>query len=498
MTTYRPFSSVLLLCTLLVVCGESTAQNTASSDADLSGLTLSAGTLVPAFARDSLAYTATVANSIDSLTIMPTSNHNGATITVNGTSVSSGNASSAIPLSVGENTITIVVAAEDGKMTKTYTVTVERGVNIPDATLRAAIEGALKKSSGAIITPSEMATLTHLDARRVSDMTGLEYATSLTWLRLIFTNISDISALSGLTRLTDLNLESSHISDISALSGLTRLERLYLGVNRISDISALSGLTRLTNLNLSGNRISDISALSGLTSLGSLGLIDTNLSDISALSGLTSLGSLWLHGNNLSDISALSGLTSLIGLWLGGNPLNYPSLATHIPALQSRGVNVRYDTRTLTSLVKISGDAQTGTAGSRLSDPFIVEVRDQNDVAFAGVPVTFSVTAGGGSLSTTTDTTDANGRASTRLTLGAVGANTVKAIIDVADIDKSVTFTVTAAQVGTVVRGVNIPDADLRGAIERALKKSSGAIIAPSEMPTLTRLSAREQNIRFC
>ena len=169
MTTYRPFSSVLLLCALLVVCGESAAQNSASSDADLSGLTLSAGTLAPAFARDSLSYTATVANSIDSLTVTPTSNHNGTTITVNGTSVSSGSASSAISLSVGENTITIVVAAEDGITTKTYTVTVgrtvERGVNIPDANLRVAIERALRKSSGAIITPSEMATLTRLNTR---------------------------------------------------------------------------------------------------------------------------------------------------------------------------------------------------------------------------------------------------------------------------------------------------------------------------------------------
>ena len=95
------------------------------------------------------------------------------------------------------------------------------------------------------------------------------------------------------------------------------------------------------------------------------------------------------HNNRISDISALSGL-SPGALSLRGNFLNYPSLTTHIPALQSRGARVVYDARTLTSLVKISGDDQTGTAGSRLSDPFIVEVRDTNDVAFAGVPVAFS------------------------------------------------------------------------------------------------------------
>ena len=93
--------------------------------------------------------------------------------------------------------------------------------------------------------------------------------------------------------------------------------------------------------------------------------------------------------NSISDISALSGLTRLTHLYIKGNPLSYPSLTTHIPSFQSRGVRVIYDPRTLTSLVKISGDDQTGTAGSRLSDPFIVEVRDTNDVAFAGVPVAF-------------------------------------------------------------------------------------------------------------
>ena len=501
----RTVVSFLMLCALLVVCGESAAQNTASSDADLSGLTLSAGTLAPAFARDSLSYTATVANSID----QPDRHADEQTQWRH----DHGERHFGIEwqceqchsLSVGENTITIVVAAEDGKLTKTYTVTVERGVNIPDANLRANIEGALEKSSGAIISPSEMATLTDLDVGfwNIRDLTGLEYATRLERLNLRYNNSSDISALSGLTRLEHLDLRYNNISDISALSGLTSLTHLDLHNNRsISDISALSGLTSLTHLNLRNNRsISDISALSGLTRLEHLDLWNNDISDISALSGLTRLTDLHLGYNNISDISplkgltsleflelainrisdisALSGLTSLKGLELRGNLLSYPSHTTHIPAFQSRGVGVSYDARTLTSLVKISGDDQTGTAGSRLSDPFIVEVRDTNyvafgeahdifasvldrlrdtnDVAFAGVPVTFSVTAGGGSLSTTTDTTDANGRASTRLTLGAVGANTVKAIIDVADIDKSVTFTVTAAQVTGPVTVVTEP-----------------------------------------
>ena len=49
----------------------------------------------------------------------------------------------------------------------------------------------------------------------------------------------------------------------------------------------------------------------------------------------------------------------------------------------------------------------------------------------AGVVVSFSVTAGGGLLSSTTATTDANGQAATRLTLGSeLGTNTVEATVE--------------------------------------------------------------------
>ena len=78
------------------------------------------------------------------------------------------------------------------------------------------------------------------------------------------------------------------------------------------------------------------------------------------------------------------------------------------------------------TLSKLSGDKQEGHAGAALPEPFVVEVRDQIGNPLAGAQVTFAVTAGGGTLSTTTDTTDANGRAAVTLTLGSLpGANTV-------------------------------------------------------------------------
>ena len=59
----------------------------ASSDATLSALTLSQGSLSPSFASGTLAYTASVAHSVSSLIVTPTTNDANATATVNGASL---------------------------------------------------------------------------------------------------------------------------------------------------------------------------------------------------------------------------------------------------------------------------------------------------------------------------------------------------------------------------------------------------------------------------
>ena len=251
-------------------------------------------------------------------------------------------------------------------------------VTIPDSNLRAAIERELGKASGATITRADMANLTELTASNanIRNLTGLEHATDLIYLDLgidpiTFINsnsIQDISPLAGLTKLTQLWLESNNISDISPLARLNNLELLELWGNSISDISALSGLTNLTELWLIDNSISDISALADLINLTELFLGRNSISDISALAGLTNLRWLGIWSNSISDISALAGLTNLrwLGIWsnsisdisplvantgLGGddfvrvteNPLNHASINIHIPALQRRGVEVRFD-----------------------------------------------------------------------------------------------------------------------------------------------------------
>jgi len=72
------------------------------------------------------------------------------------------------------------------------------------------------------------------------------------------------------------------------------------------------------------------------------------------------------------------------------------------------------------SLVKVSGDNQSGTTGATLPNPLVVRVVNAQNNPQSGVTVNFVVTSGGGSVLPTSAVTNASGQASTILTLGSV------------------------------------------------------------------------------
>ena len=87
----------------------------------------------------------------------------------------------------------------------------------------------------------------------------------------------------------------------------------------------------------------------------------------------------------------------------------------------------------------ISGEDQEGPPGTALENPLVVEVRDQSGKPIPDVQIIFTVSSGGGTLSTTIATTDSNGQAESTLTLGPKpGANTVT--VSVAGIQEEMTF----------------------------------------------------------
>ena len=158
-----------------------------------------------------------------------------------------------------------------------------------------------------------------------------------------------------------------------------------------------------------------------------------------------------------------------------------------VSSMWGRGFRFVLFSEALEPLTKISGDNQHGLPNTPLPVPFVVELRDLND----GFPryevwITFTVIAGGGTLSVERVKTDYAGRAESTLTLGPnFGTNTV----EVSAGGLTVTFNAVAGA------PVDIPDPNLRTAIEDALGVTPGTPIAPAEMAALTHLEAKNVNI---
>lgn len=97
------------------------------------------------------------------------------------------------------------------------------------------------------------------------------------------------------------------------------------------------------------------------------------------------------------------------------------SLSPHsFPSSSSRNSNYYRDVvyAVGSTLVKVSGDNQSGTTGTQLPNSLVVKVVNAQNNPQSGVTVNFSVTSGGGSVSPATVVTDASGQASTVVTLG--------------------------------------------------------------------------------
>ena len=137
------------------------------------------------------------------------------------------------------------------------------------------------------------------------------------------------------------------------------------------------------------------------------------------------------------------------------------------PPNSAVSASVNYvETLVATALEVVSGDGQSAQVGNALANPLVVQVNDQNGDAFAGATVTFATT--GGTLSTASATTDANGQASTSLTLpNTAGEYTVTAsVTGLTD----VTFTATASAVPLVATTLEIVSGDSQsGVVSTAL-----------------------------
>ena len=111
--------------------------------------------------------------------------------------------------------------------------------------------------------------------------------------------------------------------------------------------------------------------------------------------------------------------------------MRFPCLATvAVVALCACGGNGGGGGPQASSIALNAGDNQVAAAGAALPESLAVIVKDNAGAALPGALVTWSVTAGGGSVSPTTRTSDAAGIAKTRRTLGPnAGTQTARATV---------------------------------------------------------------------
>ena len=350
--------------------------------------------------------------------------------------------------------------------------------------------GTFRRLSRVTRLTLEMNQLTTLPAGIFSDLS------SLTELELYNNQLTTlpVGVFNGLNSLEDLDLYENQLTTlpVGVFNGLNNLTQLALYDNQLTTLPAgiFNGLNKLRTLHLFKNQFTTLLAgmFEGLSSLRYLDLRDnpgtpftltlelvrTDNTDLAAPGPATvavklaqgapfeMTVSLSVQGGTLSATTATitRGKTQSdpITVTQSGNGSTTVRLGP-APTVPSGyyGIQMAVDDPLLPfdpgsipekTLVKISGDNQQGAPGAALASPFIVEARDAANSGVQGIDVTFAVTVGGGTLSETTVTTNADGRAQTTLTLGTQpGTNTVSASI--AGISESVSFNAVAGLVLT-------------------------------------------------
>ena len=202
---------------------------------------------------------------------------------------------------------------------------------MPDPYLQRVVRFQLGVPDEIPLVPVDMKRLLGLDTwamkitDQITDLTGLEHASNMTFLVLINNRIQDISSLAALSKLTFLDLGGNRITDIRPLEGLTRLETLRLWSNRLTDISPLQGLMNLKELMINDNQITDFTPLLGLSNLKILH-VQGNPGDITPLLTLNLAGYQVcdVGGSLIAPRIANREYPSVFAAWM--NIINLPTL----------------------------------------------------------------------------------------------------------------------------------------------------------------------------
>ncbi len=213
-----------------------------SSNANLDSLTLSKGTLSPAFSPTITNYTVSAYSGLSSITVTQCSQDTHASVTIDAPNVQGplgcGVSSDPITLSVGSNVIRLIVTAQDGTV-KTYTVTVIRAEADPaNADL-----GDLAVSHGVLTPTFSSSTTSYTDsiASAISSMTVTPTAANTG--ATITVNGSAVASGTA-SQAINLNTGNNTITIVVTSSSGANTKTYTILANRLASVNAdLSNLT---------------------------------------------------------------------------------------------------------------------------------------------------------------------------------------------------------------------------------------------------------------
>ncbi|WP_186786209.1 cadherin-like beta sandwich domain-containing protein [Paenibacillus agilis] len=300
-----------------------------SSNADLSNLTISAGTISPTFASGTVNYTSGVSNSVTELDVTATVSDSNATVKVNGARVASGSASR-VALTVGVNTIAVEVTAQDGTTKKTYTVTVTRAqssnANLNNLTLSEGTLSPAFATGNTSYTASVSNSVTELDvSATVSDSNAT-------------VKVNGARVASGSTSRVALTVGVNTIAvEVTAQDGTTK--KTYT----VTVTRAQSGNADLSNLTISAGVLSPAFA-SGTVNYTSS--VSNNVTELDVTATVSDSNATV----KVNGASVASGSTSRVALTVGVN-----TIAVEVTAQD--GTTKKTYTVTVTRAVPLSSNA---------------------------------------------------------------------------------------------------------------------------------------------
>lgn len=178
-------------------------------------------------------------------------------------------------------------------------------VNFPDALLLAQVKAKLGLSATEEVNTENILQLDTLNVvgeddltgnlSGIADLTGLEAATNLVYVRFGGTQVTDLTPIKDLEKVEYLRFNNTEITDISPISGYTKLT--YFNANTVTgltDISPLAGNTGLKELILRsvpfGN--AGMATIANFTEIYRINMRSTEVTDISVLVSLMAGGAL--------------------------------------------------------------------------------------------------------------------------------------------------------------------------------------------------------------